>query len=134
VNPYLNFNGECEEAFQFYAKVLGGKIEMMSPFGDTEAAGHVDPSWKSKIMHAAMRVGQDWLMGSDPPPNMYQKPQGTFVSLQLKDAAAGERIFKSLSERGQIGMPFQKTFWSEGFGMCVDRFGIGWMVNINPDA
>jgi PhnB protein len=134
VSPYLNFNGQCEEAFKFYAQLLGGKIDTMSPFGDTPAAADVKPEWKTKIMHASMSVGQDVLMGSDAPHDQYQQPAGTSVSLQLKEADKAKRIFNGLAEKGQVILPFQKTFWSDGFGMCVDRFGTPWMVNVNPEA
>jgi PhnB protein len=80
-------------------------------------------------MHAALNVGDQVLMGADAPPGRYQQPKGTNVSIHVKDLAEGERIFKALAENGTVTMPFEKTFWSPGFGMCVDQFGIPWMVN-----
>ena len=79
INPYLNFNGDCEEAFKFYEKTLGGKIEAMMPHGETPAAEHVPKEWHSKIMHACLIVDDIMLMASDAPPGMYNKPQGLYV-------------------------------------------------------
>ena len=76
-----------------------------------------------------MTVGDNVLMASDAPPDHYQQPKGFSVSIQLKDVAEAERIFNALAENGKLTMPFEATFWSPGFGMCVDRFGIPWMVN-----
>ena len=129
VNPYIFFNGNCEEAFKFYARITGGKIEAMLPHGGTPAESHVPAEWKSKIMHANMTIGDTLLMASDAPPGHYNKPQGFSVSLQTKTAAEGERIFNALADGGKVNMPFQKTFWSAGFGMVVDRYDIPWMIN-----
>ena len=80
-------------------------------------------------MHATMSVDGSTLMGADSPPGRYEKPQGISVSLHYKDEAESKRVFDALAEGGNALMPFQKTFWAAGFGMCVDRFGIPWMVN-----
>ena len=129
LNPYLFFNGQCEAAFKFYAETLGGKIEGMLTHAGTPSEQHVPAEWRDKIMHARLTVGDQVLMASDAPPETYEQPKGFFVSIQLKDKANAERIFEALAEGGTIQMPFQKTFWAAGFGMCVDRFGIPWMVN-----
>ena len=129
VNPYLNFNGNCKEAFTLYQQVLGGTIEAMFTHGGTPAAEHVPPDWHDKIMHASLRLDNATLMGSDSPPGMYDAPKGIFVSLNIGDVAQGERVFNALSESGSVIMPFEETFWAHRFGMCVDRFGIPWMVN-----
>ena len=129
LNPYLFFNGQCEAAFKFYAETLGGKIETMLTHAGTPSEQHVPAEWRDKIMHARLTVGDQVLMASDAPPETYKQPKGFFVSIQLKDKANAERIFKALAEGGTIQMPFEKTFWAAGFGMCVDRFGIPWMVN-----
>jgi len=129
VNPYIFFNGNCQEAFAFYAKVTGGKIEAMMPHAGTPAEAHVPAEWKDKIMHANMTIGDTLLMASDAMPGHYSKPQGFSVSLQVEDAAEGERIFNALADGGKINMPYQKTFWADGFGMLVDRFDIPWMIN-----
>ncbi|MGA7565333.1 MAG: VOC family protein, partial [Terriglobales bacterium] len=129
VNPYLFFDGQCEAAFNFYEKLLGGKIEAMIPHEGTPAANHVPAEWRSKIMHARLTFGGQTLMGSDAPPDRQQKPQGFYVNISTEDLAEAERIFHSLEENGKVTMPFGETFWAAGFGMLVDRFGIPWMVN-----
>ena len=129
LNPYLHFNGRCEEAFKLYEKVLGGKIEVMLPHEGTPAASHVPPEWKKKIMHARLNIGDQVLIASDAPPGHYHQPQGFTVSISIKDPAEAERIFKALADKGKITMPLDKTFWAQRFGMLVDQFGIPWMVN-----
>lgn len=129
LNPYLIFNGNCAEAFKFYEQTLGGKIEALMTFNGTPAAEHAPPEWGDKVLHASMTVGDQRLMGSDAPPGHYAPPQGLSVSISLSDRDKGERIFKALAEGGTTTMPFEKTFWASGFGMCTDRFGIPWMVN-----
>ena len=129
LNPYLHFNGQCETAFKFYEKVLGGKIESMMTHGDSPMADKVSADWRNKIMHAKLTVGDGILMGSDAPPQYYKKPQGFSVSFSLKDPAKAEKIFKALSEKGEVEMPLQQTFWAKRFGMCTDQFGIAWMIN-----
>ena len=134
LNPYLLFNGNCEAAFKFYEQVLGGKIEGMRTHAGTPAEEHVPAEWRDKILHARMTVGDAVLMASDAPPGRYDQPKGFSVSITLKKPADAERIFNALAENGKVQMPFQKTFWSPGFGMCVDRFDIPWMVNSEPAA
>lgn len=129
LNPYLIFNGDCAEAFKFYERALGGKIEALMTFAGTPASEHVPPDWSDKVLHATLKIGDQLLMASDAPPGQYQKPQGLSVSLSLNDRDKGERVFNALAENGTVQMPFEKTFWASGFGMCVDRFGIPWMVN-----
>lgn len=129
LNPYLTFNGDCQEAFQFYQRILGGKIEEMIPHAGTPAEQYVPAGWKDKIMHARLVVDGRDLMGSDAPPDRYAKPQGISVSIGLNDIAEAERIFGALAERGSVGMPLQQTFWAKRFGMLTDRFGIAWMIN-----
>ena len=128
LSTYLFFNGNCAEAFKFYEKCLGGKVESMT-YAGSPMQSDIPADWHDKIIHARLTVGNYTLMGSDPPPDHYQKPQGFSVSVSGKDVPEGERIFKALSEGGTITMPYQKTFWAAGFGMCVDKFGIAWMVN-----
>jgi len=129
LNPYLLFNGQCEAAFNFYAQVLGGKIEGMLTHAGSPAEQQVPAEWRDKILHARLTVGDEVLMASDAPPGHYEQPKGFSVSIQLNDRANAERIFNALAENGTIQMPFQQTFWAVGFGMLVDRFGIPWMIN-----
>jgi PhnB protein len=128
-SPYLLFNGDCADAFKFYEQVLGGKIDAMMPFAGSPAAEHAPPEFGDKILHASMTIDGQHIMASDAPPGQYSKPQGISVSIALKDRDKGERIFNALAEGGTVQMAFAKTFWASGFGMCVDRFGIPWMVN-----
>jgi PhnB protein len=134
INPYLNFNGECDAAFKFYEQVLGGKITFKMTWGEMPGADQFPAESHKLIMHATLNVDDKVLMGADSPPGQYQQPKGMNVSLHLKDIAEGERIFNALAANGTLQMPFQKTFWSPGFGMCVDRFGIPWMVNCEGAA
>ena len=129
LSPYLFYDSNCEAAFKFYEKTLGGKIEMMlrNEEGPPEMAS--PPERKHKIMHARMTIDGQVLMASDAPPDHFHKPQGFSVSLTVKDPVEAERKFKALAEGGSVNMPFGKTFFSKGFGMCSDQFGIPWMVN-----
>ena len=92
VNPYLSFNGQCEAAFKFYEKCLGGKIQMMMTYGESPMADKSPPDWGKKIMHTTFVLGDQFLHGADAPPGHYQKPQGFSVSLDIPDAAEAERI------------------------------------------
>ena len=134
VNAYLNFNGQCAEAFRFYEQVLGGKIEAMMTHGETPMSEHVGPEWRDAIIHARLVVGDQVLLGSDAPPEYFEKPQGFSVSISLPSPDEAQRIFNGLAENGTVTMPFGKTFWSPAFGMTVDRFGIPWMVNCEAAA
>jgi PhnB protein len=129
INPYLSFDGQCEVAFKFYERVLEGKVTFKMTWGEMPGADKFPAETHKLIMHSTLSVGDEVLMGADSPPGSYQKPKGLNVSLHLKDTAEGERIFKALAENGTMIMPFEKTFWSPGFGMCVDQFGIPWMIN-----
>ena len=128
-NPYIFFNGQCEAAFRFYERSLGAKIVAMMPHAGTPAEEQVPPEWRDKIIHARLVLGDQVLMGSDAPPDHFEKPQGFSVTLGIDDPADAERIFNALAENGTIRMPIQQTFWALRFGMLVDRFGIPWMIN-----
>ena len=129
LNPYLNFNGQCEEAFKFYQQCLGGTLQFKMTYGESPMADQVPSEWRDKIIHATLIVGETALLGADAPPDQYEEPRGISVMIPVKDLSDAERIFRSLSEGGKVTMPLQQTFWSPGFGMLVDRFGIPWMVN-----
>ena len=134
LNPYLVFNGNCEAAFKFYEKVLGGKIEAMLPHEGTPAAEQVPPEWRNKIMHARLSVGDKVLMGSDAPPDHYEAMKGFSVTLGIDRPADAERIFHALAEKGTVRLPIQKTFWAARFGMLVDQLGTPWMINCEQPA
>jgi PhnB protein len=130
--PYLNFDGRCAEAFRFYERVLGGRIEMLMTHGESPIAGDVPTEWHDRVMHACLSVGGQQIMASDGPPGQHEKPQGLYVSIHVEGTAEAERIFRELAEGGSTVMPIGETFWSPRFGMCVDRFGTPWMVNCAP--
>jgi PhnB protein len=126
INPYLFFNGNCDEAFKFYAKVLNGKIEAMLPHAGTPAEEHVPAEWRDKIMHASLEINGEAhaLMASDAP-----GPESAKVSILIDDPKEAERVFAELSEGGTVTMPMEETFWALRFGMLTDKFGTPWMVN-----
>jgi PhnB protein len=132
VNPYLYYSGNCEAALKYYEKALGAKVEMMMTYESAPPETPTPPEWKKKIMHARISIDGEVIMGSDAPPGHFRQPQGFSVSLQVEDLGDAERKFKALSEGGSVNMAFAKTFFSRGFGMCVDQFGIPWMVNCPP--
>jgi PhnB protein len=134
INAYLNFNGQCETAFKFYERCLGGKIEAMIPHAGTPAGEYAPAEWGDKILHARMIIGDGVLMGSDTTPDSYESPRGFSVSLQIVDPADAERIFHALAENGIVQFPIQETFWADRFGMLVDQFGIPWIVNCGKPA
>ncbi len=134
LNPYLLFNGRCEEAFKFYERCLGGRIETMQTFAGTPAEKHVPPEWGKKILHVQLDVGDELLMGSDAPPDNYEAPKGFSVSIQVKTPADADRIFDALVVNGKVQMPIQQTFWSPRFGMLVDQYGIPWIINCEQPA
>ena len=134
LQPYLNFNGQCEEAFRFYEQCLGGQIMMMQTHGDSPIANEVPTEWHRRILHARLVVGDAVLMGSDSPPEHYARPQGLYVSLNVDSPADADRIFNAFAENGTVMMPIQQTFWAVRFGMLVDRFGTPWMINCDQGA
>jgi PhnB protein len=129
LNPYLMFNGQCEVAFKFYAKILGGQIVAMMPHEGTPAEEQVPPEWRKKIIHARLVVGDKVLMGSDAPPARQEERKGFSVTLGIDDPKEAERIFHELAENGTVRMPIQETFWALRFGMLLDQFGTPWMIN-----
>jgi PhnB protein len=105
LNPYLNFNGQCEAAFKFYERCLGGKIQAMMPHAGTPMEEHTPPEWRDKILHASMVVGDNVLMGSDAPPDQYETPKGISVSIQIADPADAERVLCSSQFSRHSGLP-----------------------------
>ena len=132
LNPYLNFNGKTEEAFNFYKSVLGGEFLMMQRFKDTPHGDTMSSEDRNKIMHVALPFGGNIIMGTDTLESMGQKlVEGNNFSMSI-DADSEEeanRLFNALSEGGKVEMPLQKTFWDAYFGMFSDKFGIQWMIN-----
>ena len=135
VEPYLFFEGRCEEAIDFYRKALGAEVTMLMRFKDSPeppAPGICPPGSQDKVMHANLRIGDTMVMLSDG--RCQGKPgfQGVALSLAVPDDAAAERAFTALASNGQVQMPLAKTFFSSRFGMVVDRFGVSWMIIVTP--
>src|SRR5919108_6640359 len=131
VQPYLFFDGRCEEAIEFYKNALGAEVTMLMRFKDSPeppSPGCVPPGAENKVMHASFRIGETIVMASDG--RCLGKPtfQGFSLSLAVPNDAEGERLFAALAEGGQVQMPLAKTFFSSRFGMVADRFGVGWMI------
>jgi len=129
LNPYLTFNGQCEEAFKFYEKCLGGKIAMMMTYGDSPMAEQTQPEWRNKILHATFVLGDHVLQGADTLPEQYEEPRGFSVMLNVAAPSDADRIFSALAEKGTVQIPLQETFWALRFGMLIDRFGTPWTIN-----
>lgn len=129
LNPYLHFPGTCEEAMTTYAKVLGGEVVAMLPYGDMPGDHPVPEDMRKKIAHARLVVDDQVLMASDAGPDRFKPMQGVSVTLNIPDPAEAERVFDALVDGGTNDMPLQETFWAHKFGVLVDRFGTQWMVN-----
>ena len=127
---HLVFSGSCREAFAFYEKTFNSKIQMSMTFGDAPAGSPVPPDSKDLVMHTSMPLGSMLLMGCDAPPGRAQALGGFQISVSMPDEAEVKRIYAALSEGGSVQMPLAPTFWSPLFGMCTDKFGVGWMVSI----
>jgi PhnB protein len=129
VSLHLTFRGQCEAAFKFYKRCLGGTIVTMLTYGKSPMAEQVPLEWRSKVVHASMTVGGTVLAGADPLPEQYVQPRGFYVLLGIDAPADAERMFHSLAENGEVQMAIQKTFWSLCFGVLVDQFGIPWEIS-----
>jgi PhnB protein len=128
LHTYLNFGGNCEEAFRFYEKNLGGKIEMMMRYADQPDPKNVPPGTEKYVLYANMTIGETELMGSDVPPERFQPMRSVYLSLAVDSSEEAERIFKLLTEGGEVFMPMAETFFAHRFGMLRDRFGTSWMI------
>ena len=130
LNFYFNFDGDCEAAFNYYAKHVGGKITALMKFGDSPMAEQIPVDTRDKIMHACIDIDGYKVMGTDcTPDHPYQAIHCAHIALQVDDADKAERIFAALADGGDVKMPMQETFWAKRYGMTVDRFGVPWMVN-----
>lgn len=129
VAPYLSFDGTCAQAFDFYAEVLGGTVEFCMTYGESPMAEHTPESHRDRVMHVSLAVGGRRIMGADAPPEFFSRPQGFSVAIADSDTARMAAVFARLAEGGTTMMEFAPTFWAEGFGMCVDRYGTPWIVN-----
>ena len=135
VQPYLNFDGRCEEALEFYRRALGAEVTMLMRFKDSpepSAPGMVPPGAENKVMHASFRIGQATLMASDGRCTGQASFQGFALSLTAPNEAEAERLFAALGNGGQVQMPLTKTFFASRFGVVADRFGVAWMIFVAP--
>ena len=133
IEPYLFFDGRCEEAVEFYKKALGAKVEMLMRFKespDPPPPGMVPPNFDDKIMHTSFRIGDTVVMASDGCTDGKTNFKGFSLSLAVAKEADADRYFNALADGGEVQMPLGKTFWSPRFGMLTDRFGVGWMINV----
>ena len=135
VQPYLFFDGRCEEALEFYTRALGAEVLMLMRFKESPEPpppGMVPPGSQNKIMHASMRIGESEVMASDGRSMGNPAFQGVSLSLSVSSEAEADRLFNALGEGGQVQMPIGKTFFSPRFGMVADRFGVSWMIVTTP--
>jgi PhnB protein len=135
VQPYLFFEGRCQEAMGFYVKALGAEVAVLLPFKDSPdppPPGMRPPGAEHKVMHACLRIGDTNVMMSDGRCEGGLAFQGFSLSITLADAARAGEMFRALADGGQVQMPLGRTFWSPQFGMVADRFGVGWMINVQP--
>ena len=135
IEPYLFFNGRCEEAVEFYKKTLGAEVIMLMRFKESpepHPPGMLPPGAENKVMHVSFRVGDTTVMASDGSCTGATDFRGFSLSLTVANETEAERKFAALAEGGQVQMPLGKTFWSPRFGMVADRFGIGWMITVMP--
>jgi PhnB protein len=133
VQPYLNFDGRCEEALEFYRRALGAEVTMLMRYKDSPqpaAPGMVPPGAENKVMHASLRIGDSTVLAADGHCGGKANFQGFSLSLTLANGADAERRFAALAEGGQVMMPLTKTFFASSFGMVADRFGLCWMIYV----
>lgn len=133
INPYLHFNGQCDEAIAFYREAIGAEVDAVMRFGEMPEPKMpgLTPEMADKVMHACLKVGEGKLMLSDGRgtggPASFQ---GVTVALHPRDEAEARKLFDALAAGGTVTMPLAATFWSRAFGMATDRFGVSWMVNV----
>ncbi len=128
LHTYLNYGGNCAQAFRFYEEHLGGKITMMTTHGEMPGLNQVPPEMQNAVMHARITLGQTELMGSDVPPERFQPMRSAYLSLSVDSLEDAERIHALLADGGQIFMPMQETFFAHRFSMLRDKFGTSWMI------
>ena len=129
IAPHLTFDGQCREAIQMYQQIFGGTIATMLTYGDSPIASQIDPRWHSRIVHATLQFGESEFTGADLMPHDYRKPEGFFVTVTIEEATLAEKIFQQLAQNGEVRLPFQSTFWSPGFGVVIDQYGVPWEIN-----
>lgn len=128
LNTYLNYGGNCEQAFRFYEQHLGGTITFLMRHGDAPDQAPPAPNWKDKVLHAHLALGGTELFGADIPPNIFQPMRSAYLSLSVDNSEEAERIYTLLTDGGEIFMPIAETFFAYRFAMFRDRFGTSWML------
>jgi PhnB protein len=132
LHTYLNYGGNCEQAFRFYEQHLGGRITFLMRHGEYPNPG-ISADWHDKVMHARMSIGGTELLGADIPPDRFQPIRSAYLSLTLDSAEEADRVYTLLTQDGQVFMPIEETFFATRFAMCRDRFGTSWMI-LHPKA
>src|SRR4029078_560549 len=128
LHTYLNYGGNCEQAFKFYEQHLGGKVTMLMRHGEQPEPGIVPADWNGKVLHARITLGGTELLGADIPPGRLQPMRSAYLSLTLDSIAEAERIHALLADGGETFMPLQETFFAHRFSMLRDKFGTSWML------
>lgn len=132
VQPYLFFDGRCEEAIDFYKKTVGAEVSMLMRWKDSPDKSMCAPGNENKVMHASLKIGETRVMASDGRNTGNPEFKGFALSLNAKDDADADRLFNGLSAGGAVMMPLGKTFFSPRFGMATDKFGVNWMIIVEP--
>ena len=125
---YLNYGGNCRQAFEFYAKHLGGKITFITTHGELPDASQVLPEWRNAVLHARIELGETVVLGADIPPDRFQPMRSAYLTLMLGSIDEAERLYALLTDGGEIFMPMEETFFAHRFAMLRDRFGTSWML------
>ena len=128
LDVYLNYGGNCEQAFRFYEQQLGGKITMMMRHGEQPNAATVPANWRNAVLHARIEFGKTVLMGADIPPDRFQPMRSAYLTLTADSAEQAERLYALLTDGGQIFMKMEETFFASRFAMLRDKFGTSWML------
>ena len=128
ITTHLAFDGQCREAFERYRDIFGGEIRTMLSYGESPMAAEVDPRFRDRIVHATLHWADGELAGSDVQPSDFEQPRGFFVLVTFDETSKAERAFSMLAVGGEVRLEFQSTFWSSGFGVVVDRFGVPWEI------
>ena len=128
LHPYLNYGGNCAEAFRFYEENLGGKINFMMTFAQMPDPKQIPPGMENGVLHTSMQLGETVIMASDVPPERFQPMRSAYLSLSVDNDEEAERIYNLLEDGGEIFMPIQETFFATRFAMLRDKFGTSWMI------
>ena len=132
IQPYLFFDGRCDEAIEFYQKALGAKVEMLMRFKEAPDQSMISPGSADKVMHSSIKIGDSTVLASDGRNSGKPNFQGFSLTIYAKTETEADKLFRALGEGGEVRMPLAKTFFSPRFGMVADKFGVGWMILMAP--